>query len=92
MLVGISLSLVQVQEDGLADSTATFTDKAACAELIQAWGVYRDQGRWKELRSTFTPDGHRIVSLVPSSRNGSPIGNPPKGWLWIIDATPLPRP
>jgi hypothetical protein len=37
-------------------------DKMACAELIQAWGVYRDQGQWKELRGTFTPDGHISVS------------------------------
>jgi hypothetical protein len=37
-------------------------DKIACAELIQAWGVYRDQGKWKELRSTFTPDGHISIS------------------------------
>jgi hypothetical protein len=37
-------------------------DKWACAELIQAWGVYRDQGKWKELRGTFTPDGHISVS------------------------------
>jgi SnoaL-like protein len=39
-----------------------FNDKIACAELIQAWGVYRDQGNWKELRGTFTPDGHISVS------------------------------
>jgi len=37
-------------------------DKIACAELIQAWGVFRDQGKWKELRGTFTPDGHISVS------------------------------
>ena len=37
-------------------------DKLACAELIQAWGVFRDQGKWKELRGTFTPDGHISVS------------------------------
>jgi hypothetical protein len=37
-------------------------DKLACGELIQAWGVYRDQGKWKELRGTFTPDGHISVS------------------------------
>ncbi len=37
-------------------------DKIACAELIQAWGVCRDQGKWKELRSTFTADGHISVS------------------------------
>jgi hypothetical protein len=37
-------------------------DKIACADLIQAWGVARDQGKWKELRATFTPDGHISVS------------------------------
>jgi hypothetical protein len=37
-------------------------DKLACAELIQAWGTYRDQARWPELRSTFTPDGFIAVS------------------------------
>jgi hypothetical protein len=37
-------------------------DKFAIAELIQAWGLYRDQGQWKELRGTFTPDGHISVS------------------------------
>jgi len=39
-----------------------FTDKLAIAELIQAWGVYRDQGKWQELRGTFTPDGHISIS------------------------------
>jgi hypothetical protein len=37
-------------------------DKIACADLIQAWGLFRDQGKWKELRGTFTPDGHISVS------------------------------
>ncbi len=37
-------------------------DKFAIAEVIQAWGVYRDQGKWDELRGTFTPDGHISVS------------------------------
>ena len=46
----------------MADSTASVADKIACAELIQAWGVFRDQGRWHELRGTFTPDGHISVS------------------------------
>ncbi len=41
---------------------STAADKIACAELIQNWGVFRDQGRWTELRSTFTPDGHISVS------------------------------
>jgi hypothetical protein len=43
------------------------TDKIACAELIQAWGVYRDQGKWNELRGTFTPDGHISVSWFRGS-------------------------
>jgi hypothetical protein len=37
-------------------------DKYACAELIQAWGLYRDQGKWPELLATFTPDGQIAVS------------------------------
>ena len=37
-------------------------DKFAIAELIQAWGVYRDQSRWQELRSTFTPQGEISIS------------------------------
>jgi hypothetical protein len=37
-------------------------DKFAIAELIQAWGVYRDQGRWQELRSTFMPEGEISIS------------------------------
>jgi SnoaL-like domain len=39
-----------------------FEDKFAIAELIQSWGVYRDQGKWNELRDTFTPDGHISIS------------------------------
>jgi hypothetical protein len=46
----------------LADNATSLADKIACAELIQNWGVYRDQGKWKELRSTFTPDGYISVS------------------------------
>ena len=37
-------------------------DKFACAELIQAWGLYRDQRRWPELLSTFHPEGEIAVS------------------------------
>jgi hypothetical protein len=39
-----------------------YADKFAIAELVNAWGLYRDQGKWKELRSTFTADGHISVS------------------------------
>lgn len=37
-------------------------NKYACADLIQAWGLYRDQGKWPELLATFTPEGHISVS------------------------------
>jgi len=37
-------------------------DKHACAGLIQAWGFYRDQGRWPELLATFAPEGRISVS------------------------------
>ena len=46
----------------MPDNAMEWADKLACAELIQSWGVCRDQGRWKELRGTFTPDGHISVS------------------------------
>lgn len=41
---------------------AEVEDKYACAELIQAWGLYRDQGKWPELLGTFTSDGQISVS------------------------------
>ena len=37
-------------------------DKYSCAELIQAWGFYRDQGKWPQLLATFVPDGQIAVS------------------------------
>jgi hypothetical protein len=37
-------------------------DKYSCAELIQAWGLYRDQGKWPQLLATFAPDGQIAVS------------------------------
>jgi hypothetical protein len=37
-------------------------DKYACTELIQAWGLYRDQGKWPELLATFGPGGQISVS------------------------------
>ncbi|MGB6536902.1 MAG: nuclear transport factor 2 family protein [Xanthobacteraceae bacterium] len=46
----------------MAESPASLVDKIGCAELIQNWGSFRDQGRWQELRDTFTPDGHISVS------------------------------
>jgi hypothetical protein len=48
-------------------SSKDILDKFACAELIQAWGTFRDQGKWQELRGTFTPDGHISVSWFRGS-------------------------
>ncbi len=40
----------------------TIEAKAACADIILSWGLYRDQRRWPELLSTFHPDGEIAVS------------------------------
>src|SRR3954465_8389565 len=37
------------------------SDKAACAEVIQAWGFARDQGRWDDLAAIFHPGGELAV-------------------------------
>jgi len=42
-------------------------DKYACAELIQAWGLYRDQGKWPRLLATFVPEGEIAVSWFSGS-------------------------
>jgi hypothetical protein len=47
--------------------TMDTNDKYACAELIQAWGLCRDQGKWSELTATFTPDGEIAVSWFSGS-------------------------
>jgi SnoaL-like domain len=44
------------------DGTMDLDDKHACAELIQTWGLCRDQGKWPQLLSTFTADGQIAVS------------------------------
>jgi hypothetical protein len=37
-------------------------DKVICAELVQAWGFARDQGKWDELATVFHPGGEIAVS------------------------------
>ncbi len=34
----------------------------SCAEVVQAWGLARDQGRWDDLLATFHPGGRIHVS------------------------------
>jgi SnoaL-like protein len=58
-------------------------DKAVCADVIQAWGLFRDQGRWAELLETFHPEGHISVSwfsgpfaeFVDRCRQNFQVGN-----------------
>jgi hypothetical protein len=38
------------------------SERAACAEIIQAWGFARDQGRWDELAAIFHEGGEIAVS------------------------------
>jgi hypothetical protein len=65
-------------------------DKQACAELIQAWGLYRDQGRWDDLLSAFHPDGIIAVSwfrgpygeFVEHCRKNFGRGSQSKHLLW----------
>lgn len=42
-------------------------DKYACAEVIQSWGLFRDQGKWPELLQTFAPEGEIAVSWFSGS-------------------------
>ena len=68
----------------------TLADKHACAELIQAWGLYRDQGRWAELSATFAPEGEIAVSwfrgrfseFVAQCRKSFAAGNRSKHLIW----------
>jgi hypothetical protein len=66
----------------IANDMDGLEDKFACAELIQSWGLYRDQGKWPELLATFSPDGQISVSwfsgafseFVERSRQGFEAG------------------
>src|SRR5262249_22312194 len=68
----------------------TFADKYACAELIQAWGHHRDQGRWTELSATFAPEGEIAVSwfrgpfgeFVAQCRRSFAAGNRSEHLIW----------
>src|SRR5262249_51315453 len=44
-LARIPLAEPALRDEGHMDAN----DKYACAELIQAWGLYRDQGKWPQL-------------------------------------------
>jgi hypothetical protein len=65
-------------------------DKAACAELVQAWGLARDQGRWDDLTATFHPGGEIAVSwfrgpyaeFVGHCRRNFGRGSQAKHLLW----------
>src|SRR5438034_9089729 len=54
-------------EDGVTERSMDANDKYACAELIQGWGLYRDQGKWPQLLATFVPEGEIAVSWFSGS-------------------------
>ena len=66
------------------------TDKSACAEVIQAWGFARDQGRWDDLAAIFHPGGEIAVSwfrgpypeFVAHCRRNFGKGSEAKHLLW----------
>jgi hypothetical protein len=61
------MCIAPATRDDEPDGTMDLDDKRACAELIQTWGLYRDQGKWPELLSTFTADGRIAVSWFSGS-------------------------
>jgi hypothetical protein len=71
------------------------TDKAACAELVQAWGFARDQARWDDLTAIFHPDGEIAVSwfrgpyseFVAHCKRSHGTGTASKHLLWPARVT-----
>lgn len=70
-------------------------DKTACAEVIQAWGFARDQGRWEDLAEIFHPGGEIAVSwfrgpypeFVDHCRRNWGRGSEAKHLLWPARVT-----
>jgi SnoaL-like domain len=71
------------------------SDTAACAELVQAWGFARDQGRWDDLLAIFHPGGEIAVSwfrgpypeFVAHCRKNFGTGIQAKHLLWPARVT-----
>jgi len=65
-------------------------DRDACADVIQAWGLARDQGRWADLIATFAPDGEiavswfrgRFADFVERCRQSFAVGVRSKHLIW----------
>jgi len=70
-------------------------DRIACAELVQAWGFARDQGRWDDLLAIFHPGGEIAVSwfrgpypdFVAHCRRNFGSGTLSKHQLWPARVT-----
>ena len=66
------------------------SDKTTCAELVQAWGFARDQGKWDDLEAIFHPGGEIAVSwfrgpypeFVAHCRRNFGKGSEAKHLLW----------
>ena len=42
-------------------------DRAAIGQLLQGWGMWRDNGDWARLRSAYTDDATMVVSWFDGS-------------------------
>src|SRR6266545_2745034 len=60
-------SALAIRSPKMGQNEMDLNDKYACAELIQAWGFYRDQGKWPELLATFVPEGQISISWFSRS-------------------------
>src|ERR1051325_11138914 len=64
--------------------------KTLCADLVQAWGLARDQGKWNELLAIFHPGSEIAVSwfrgpypeFVEHCRRNFGRGSTAKHQLW----------
>jgi hypothetical protein len=59
--------MVRTASSARRQGNGMMDDTNVCAGLIQAWGLYRDQGKWAQLLSTFTRDGQISVSWFSGS-------------------------
>ena len=74
----------------MSASDTQASDRQSCGELIQLWGLCRDQGRWADLLGTFHADGEIAVSwfrgpfadFVARCRQSHEAGNRSKHLIW----------
>ena len=45
-----------------APALQAFLDRSAIVQVVQNWGFWRDDHKWDQLRSLYTPDGLQTTS------------------------------